>query len=209
MLICYGHPDGRHSHAHEASKNSSTVNKRITSMAIEKYVDLDLGPRVPKSRMNQAAGAFICAANTGRFLLQKRGPDGDCAGMWGQFGGGMEQGETREAAVQREVAEETGYTGLIFMRALKANVDPHFTYHNFAAVIPMEFNPTLNAETAAFIWCEYDQWPTPLHPGVLKTFNDPASMAILRDTCNQRDYHVQFCKRYGKTHIQNWNTNRK
>jgi 8-oxo-dGTP pyrophosphatase MutT (NUDIX family) len=176
-------------------------------MAIQKYVAPDLGPRVPKSRMNQAAGAFVCAANTGRFLLQLRGPDGDAAGMWGQFGGGIESGETREAAVQRELEEETGYSGPIFMRALKPNVDAHFTYHNFAAVVPQEFEPVTNGETAGHVWCEFGQWPTPLHPGILRTFRDPASMAILRDTCNQRDYHVQFCKRYGRTHIQDWNQN--
>lgn len=174
-------------------------------MAIEKYEHPDLGPLVPGSRMNQAAGAFVCASNTGRFLLQQRGKDGDFAGYWGQFGGGVEPGETREAAVQRELEEETGYSGRIFMRALKANVDPHFTYHNFAAVVPQEFEPVTNAETKSFGWFELGQWPSPLHPGIEKTFRDQVSMAILRDTCNQRDYHVQFCKRYGKTLVQDWN----
>lgn len=175
-------------------------------MAIVKYEAPDLGSRVPGyGNMNQAAGAFVCAANTGRFLLQQRGRDGDFAGYWGQFGGGVEAGESREAAVQRELEEETGYAGPIFMRALKANVDAHFTYHNFAAVVPQEFTPVINAETESFGWFEFGQWPSPLHPGIEKTFNDGVSMAILRDTCNQRDYHVQFCKRYGSGHLQNWN----
>jgi 8-oxo-dGTP pyrophosphatase MutT (NUDIX family) len=175
-------------------------------MAINKYIPPEMDTRATGvSRMNQAAGAFVCAASTGRFLLQLRGKDGDAAGTWGQFGGGIEAGETREAAVQRELEEETGYSGPIFMRALKANVDPHFTYHNFAAVVPDEFEPVMNGESEAHTWCEFGQWPTPLHPGIQRTFNDPASMAILKDTCKQRTYHVQFCRRYGKTHLQDWN----
>lgn len=178
-------------------------------MAIDKYVHPDLGPRVPKTTQNQAAGAFVVAADTGRILMQKRGKDGDFAGTWGQFGGGMEPGETREAAVQRELAEETGYTGPIFMRALKANVDAHFTYHNHAAVVPSEFTPVTNGETEDHVWCEYGQWPTPLHPGVQRTFNDPVSVAILKDTVAQRAYHVQFARRYGASHVQDWNDNQR
>lgn len=178
-------------------------------MPITKYEAPDLGPRVPKSNMNQAAGAFVFAADTGRCLLQKRGKDGDFAGTWGQFGGGMEDGETREAAVQRELAEETGYSGPIFMRALTPNVDPHFTYHNFAAVVPTEFTPVINGETEDHIWCVFGQWPTPLHPGVQKTFNDPVSMMLLKATCEQRKYLVQFVRRYGVSHLQDWNSNRR
>lgn len=176
-------------------------------MPIDKYEHPDLGPRVPKTSQNQAAGAFIVAADTGRCLLQKRGPDGDFAGYWGQFGGGMEPGETREGACQRELYEEAGYDGPIFIRALKANVDPQFTYHNHAAVIPREFVPKLNAETETHLWCEYGQWPDPLHPGVIRLFKDPVSMALLKDTFERRQYHAQFCRRYGVSHVQDWNTN--
>lgn len=175
-------------------------------MAIDKYIAPDLGGEAPGyGRFNQAAGAFIFAASTGRCLLQQRGKDGDFAGFWGQFGGGVEAGETREAAVQREVEEETGYSGPIFMRALKPNVNADFTYHNFAAVVPQEFEPVVNEETMGHVWCEFGQWPTPLHPGIEKTFKDGLSMSILREVCSQRDYYVQQARRYGKSLLQDWN----
>lgn len=155
----------------------------------------------PQYKGNQAAGAFICAADTGRFLLGLRSQRVDSPGVWGQFGGGIEHGETREATIQRELFEEAGYEGDIFIRAMKANSTSDFTYHNHAAVVPTEFTPKLNDETDTHVWCDLGKWPEPLHPGILKLFNDPASMAILKDTCERREYLAQFCKRYGTSHV--------
>jgi 8-oxo-dGTP pyrophosphatase MutT (NUDIX family) len=157
----------------------------------------------PQYRGNQAAGAFICAATTGKFLLGLRSQRVDAPGVWGQFGGGIEHGETREGAIQREVWEEAGYDGPIFIRALKPNHKSNFTYHNHVAVVPDEFVPKLNDETDEHVWCAYGQWPTPLHPGILELFKDPMSMKIMKDTCEQRRYLVQYCRRYGVTNVPN------
>jgi 8-oxo-dGTP pyrophosphatase MutT (NUDIX family) len=151
----------------------------------------------PQYKGNQAAGAFICAADTGRFLMGLRSKRVDSPGVWGQFGGGIELGETREGAIQREVWEEAGYDGPIFMRALKPTGTATFTYHNHVAIVPTEFVPKLNDETDDHVWCEYGVWPQPLHPGVLELFKDSAAMMMIRKTCESREYLSQFCKRYG------------
>lgn len=44
----------------------------------------------------------------GKFLVMLRNSDKDEGNKWGTPGGKVEQGETREAAMQREVVEETG-----------------------------------------------------------------------------------------------------
>ena len=42
----------------------------------------------------------------GRFLICKRGPGGNCAGLWEFPGGKIEQGETPFEAIKREISEE-------------------------------------------------------------------------------------------------------
>ena len=55
-------------------------------------------------------GALIVDAD-GRVLLLKMPEDrGVYPGQWGIVGGGIDEGEQAEAALQREVAEETGLT---------------------------------------------------------------------------------------------------
>lgn len=53
----------------------------------------------------------MCGAD-GRWLMQRRAPGRQHAGMWEFPGGKVEPGETPEAALVRELAEELGVTVL-------------------------------------------------------------------------------------------------
>ena len=52
--------------------------------------------------------SVVLLSEQGEWLLQRRSD----SGLWGVPGGGMEPGETFEAAAARELAEETGLTGV-------------------------------------------------------------------------------------------------
>ena len=58
--------------------------------------------------MTVVAAALV--AESGRILLQQRAPGGSMAGLWEFPGGKVEQGETPEAALVRELEEELGIT---------------------------------------------------------------------------------------------------
>jgi 8-oxo-dGTP pyrophosphatase MutT (NUDIX family) len=56
--------------------------------------------------------AAVMVAEDGRYLLQLRDdkPGLHLAGHWALFGGGIEPGESAEAALRRELVEELGFT---------------------------------------------------------------------------------------------------
>lgn len=59
--------------------------------------------------MNATAPVEVVAAlilRDGLLLLARRGPGGDQAGMWEFPGGKIDAGESQQAALQRELAEE-------------------------------------------------------------------------------------------------------
>lgn len=58
---------------------------------------------------NRSAALIVFEDRRGRFLLQDRRDMSKLGEEWGFFGGGIEPGETPQAAVERECMEELGY----------------------------------------------------------------------------------------------------
>lgn len=131
-----------------------------------------------------AAGALILARSTGRILLQHRSNEDDAPGTWGAFGGGMDNNESPESAIKREFIEETGVDferTPYRLQSLMTSRGDDCTYYNFLATIDEEFEPVINDETQGFEWCEFGEWPTPLHPGIIALFEDQRAYRIISD----------------------------
>lgn len=108
------------------------------------------------------ATAGILFVNDGRVLLMKRAASAaDAPNTWGFPGGGIEPGESPEAAARRELQEECGFT-------YDGPLEPLYVAENgfqcFGAVC--DFEPKLNNEHTAYDWAAFDELPEPLHPGM-------------------------------------------
>jgi 8-oxo-dGTP pyrophosphatase MutT (NUDIX family) len=116
---------------------------------------------------NQAAGCIFVAKDTGRILLAQRSDQVDYEpGTWGTWGGKIDGDETPIQAVEREVEEETGFSGGYKVNLLYVYKDGNFSYHNYMVIVPYEFTPQLNWENETSAWVEYGHWPEPLHFGM-------------------------------------------
>lgn len=130
----------------------------------------------------RGAGCLFQATDTGRICIAHRSQYVEQPGTWGTWGGAIDGSESPESAAKREVREEAGYEveleGLLPMYVFKHHSG--FTYYNFLAVIETEFIPKLDRETQGFVWTEYGEWPSPLHPGLKLLLADPASAALMQ-----------------------------
>lgn len=133
----------------------------------------------PQYRGNLASGAMIISLATGQFLFGLRGKDCDAPDVWGTFGGGVEAGESLAGALKRELFEETGFCGDVYIRPLWSQKRESFTYHTHIAVVRTNFEPLLNDETQSAMWCNLNDWPLPLHPGLAACLKDTQVRTIL------------------------------
>lgn len=113
-----------------------------------------------------AAGGLFLAKDTGRLLIPKRSKDVEQPHTWGTWGGALERDEDPAKGAEREMREETGYTGPMELTPIHVFQKGTFLYHNFLATVPNEFQPELNAETEDAVWVRPGDWPSPLHFGL-------------------------------------------
>ena len=139
---------------------------------------------------NKGSGCIFFAQDTKRFLIAHRSDNPvpynvQEPGTWGSWGGAIDANENPEEAAIREAEEECGYNGEIHMLPMYVfdavkNGRIVFKYYNYLAVIPNEFIPRLNWESQGYKWCEFGQWPSPLHFGLRKLFEDSNSYSLMR-----------------------------
>lgn len=121
------------------------------------------------------AGAIIVAVSTGRILLPQRSMSVEQPGTWGVWGGAIDEGESPVVAAQREVKEEAGAGRILKMVPLYIFTNGTFNYHNFMAVVPEEFVPSVNWETQGHRWVRFGEWPTPIHFGLEELIKNSGS----------------------------------
>lgn len=114
--------------------------------------------------MNTAAGVILSAGD--KILLLRRAGDSDYQGHWALVGGGIEEGETPQQAVQRECLEEIGHTIDVPIMPFASPVNGYVTHY---ADIGAEFTPQLNHEHDGFVWASEHTLPEPIHPYLAHT----------------------------------------
>ena len=112
---------------------------------------------------NISAGVFFYAKNTQRFLYLLR-TDNKNPGNWGIPGGKIEWGESSEAALRREILEETGLRvrDVSFVMAQDSIFskefyrEAHFVLLNYTCQVDSEGGQQvlLNSEAQEFCWIE-------------------------------------------------------
>jgi 8-oxo-dGTP pyrophosphatase MutT (NUDIX family) len=140
-----------------------------------------------------AVGCLLLAADTLNFSFQLRAPGSDTPNTWGCWGGSIDGNEEAFAALKRELKEETGYTGetRIYPLMTNYNQDRQFQYYNNLVLIPHQFEvnppPEFAKESAGNTWVQYNEWPTPLHPGLQELLDDRTSMNTVEQVIENID----------------------
>lgn len=129
----------------------------------------------------RAAGALIVAEDTGNVLLIFRSSKCYDPNLWCGVGGKIEEGETPEDACRREVFEEIGFDPEepMTLKPIMVYEDDKLQFHNFVALVPNEFTPTLNWESAGYVWCNLNHLPEPKHYGLQAILDDSYSLGML------------------------------
>lgn len=131
---------------------------------------------------DQGAGILPICRKTGRLLVAMRGEQVNEPHTWGIFGGKMDDGETPEEAANRELTEESGYTGKfeIIPAFIYVSPDEKFKYNNFIGIVEDEFQPEYDWETEYAKWMTLDELlkAKPKHFGLRKLLDK--SMEIIK-----------------------------
>ena len=122
---------------------------------------------------NEAVGAIFLSRKTGRMMLNLRSDSATYSNNWGFVGGKIERRESPLQALHREMCEELGDSVPTIEDIIPFDVfctkNGKFKYYSFIVVVPNEFIPDLNHESAGYSWVHIGNWPKPLHPGAKST----------------------------------------
>lgn len=123
--------------------------------------------------MSNIVGCIIVCKKNNKFLLLRRSmnnPTDYYRGYWSFLTGHMDKGELPYQSMEREIEEEIG----IKKNTLKLNKFTSYVsgrnnhIHFYYTIVPEEFIPLLNEENMDYMWCDKDNLPEPLYPGIEK-----------------------------------------
>jgi 8-oxo-dGTP diphosphatase len=104
-----------------------------------------------------AAGALLVAKDSGKCLVGLRSKICDSPHTWGPFGGSIEEGETIEEGLLRELKEEIGFTDKVELHESWLFERSNFQYHTFIGLVETEFEPKINEETDEYKWLTLEE----------------------------------------------------
>jgi len=113
---------------------------------------------------------MIYSLATRRFLFLYRKQSKN-SNVWGLVGGTNEYKESPGEALYREIDEEIGKVNILKTIPIETftSRDKRFKYYTYVCTVENEFIPKLNDEHSGYAWASYNDWPQPLHQGIVKT----------------------------------------
>ena len=123
-------------------------------------------PVAPQAGAAGRASGILFVTDEGEVLLVRRGNGGDFPGTFGLPGGHQENDESLEECARREALEETG---LDYEGSLELLYDDG-QFATYIAKDIKKFDVTTCDESTGYVWCEMDNAPSPLHPGLSVAF---------------------------------------
>jgi 8-oxo-dGTP pyrophosphatase MutT (NUDIX family) len=120
-------------------------------------------PPAGDERISGAGILYVTEAGDGLFLKRQ---GGDAAGTWSIPAGKVEQDEEPCDAARRESIEEVGRLPAWELAPLMRETRDGVDFSTFGQKLPERFYPTLNDESAEYVWAPLDDPPQPLHPGL-------------------------------------------
>ena len=119
--------------------------------------------------MIRAAGVIFLSKSTGRILLNLRAENVPKGGVLGFWGGKINNNETLNEGLARELLEEMGGEIHPYIKSIPIDVynspDNKFQYYSYVIIVDNEFCPKLNEESDGYAWITIGKWPKMLHPG--------------------------------------------
>jgi len=114
----------------------------------------------------RGVGAIIVSEQSGRVMTVLRSPQESYPNTWTFAGGKVEENETPNNALTRELTEELQLTKIKKIIPLHRyqSRSNDFVYDTFVVLVTKEFVPELNWENAGYAWTSIDSLPSPLHP---------------------------------------------
>ncbi len=119
-------------------------------------------------------GVLIKCAETDRILLLLRNDKGEDPNLWSMVTGGIDEGESILEGLKREVNEEMSIDPNIINYKFIEKIyisEKNMDFHYFQGFTKSEFLPKLDHENLDFKWCDKDDLPSPLYPGIIDKIN--------------------------------------